>query len=126
MAHPRHTLGIGAEHVVGNWLESCGWRVLGQRVRILGGGEVDIVALDPNGVLVGVEVRARRTSRSGTGTETITAERIRRTGRTVVAFAAERRVGHCGLRVDLVSVTPEPGGSVGYWRVRRTPDIGGG
>jgi len=126
MGDPRHTLGIAAERAVAAWLESSGWRVLGMRVRVSGSGEVDIVALDPNGVLVGVEVRARRTGRTGIGTETITAERVRRTGRTVVAFAAERRVGHRGLRVDLVSVTAEPGGSAGNWRVRRTPDIGGG
>jgi len=126
MGDPRHTLGIAAERAVAAWLESSGWRVLGMRVRVSGSGEVDIVALDPNGVLVGVEVRARRAGRTGIGTETITAERVRRTGRTVVAFAAERRVGHRGLRIDLVSVTAEPGGSAGNWRVRRTPDIGGG
>lgn len=126
MSDPRHILGVDAELAVAAWLESSGWRVLGRRVRVSGGGEVDIVALDPERVLVGVEVRARRTGRTGAGTESITAERVRRTGRTVVAFAAERRVGHRGLRIDLVSVTPEPGGSAGNWRVRRTPDIGGG
>lgn len=126
MGDPRHTLGIAAERAVAAWLESSGWRVLGQRVRVTGGGEVDIVALDPSGALVGLEVRARRTGRTGAGTETITAERVRRTARTVVAFAAERRVAHLGLRIDLVSVTPEPGGTPGKWRVRRIADIGGG
>ena len=124
MGDPRHTLGIAAERAVAAWLESSGWRVLGRRVRVAGGGEVDIVALDPNGVLVGVEVRARRTSRAGIGTETITAERLRRTARTVVAFATERRVGHRGVRIDLVSVTPEPGSIPGRWRLRRIADIG--
>ncbi len=113
MGDPRHTLGIAAERAVATWLESSGWRVLGRRVRAPGGGEVDIVAVDPKGVLVGVEVRARRTSRTGIGTETITAERVRRTARTVVAFAAERRVRHRGLRIDLVTVSPEPGGIPG-------------
>ena len=106
MGDPRHTLGIAAERAVAAWLEASGWRVLGRRVRASGGGEVDIVALDPDGVLVGVEVRARRTSRAGIGTESITAERVRRTGRTVAAFAAATRVSHRGLRMDLVSVTP--------------------
>jgi putative endonuclease len=126
MGDPRHTLGIAAERAVGAWLESSGWRLLGRRVRVAGGVEVDIVALDPTGVLVGVEVRARRTGRTGVGTETITAQRVRRTGRTVAAFAAQNRVGHRGLRIDLVSVTPEAGGTVGTWRMRRTPNIGGG
>jgi len=124
MGDPRHTLGIAAERAVAAWLESLGWRVLGQRVRASGGGEVDIVALDPQRVLVGVEVRARRTSRMGIGTESITPERVRRTGRTVAEFATATRVSHRGLRMDLVSVSPEPGRVAGRWRLRRIADIG--
>ena len=124
MGDPRHTLGIAAERAVAAWLESTGWRVLGRRVRASGGGEVDIVALDPERVLVGVEVRARRTSRAGIGTESITPERVRRTGRTVAGFATATRVSHRGLRMDLVSVSPEPGRIPGRWRLRRTEDIG--
>ena len=124
MGDPRHTLGIAAERAVAAWLESLGWRVLGQRVRASGGGEVDIVALDPQRVLVGVEVRARRTSRMGIGTESITPERVRRTGRTVAEFATATRVSHRGLRMDLVSVSPEPGRIPGRWRLRRIADIG--
>jgi Holliday junction resolvase-like predicted endonuclease len=126
MGDPRHTLGIAAERAVGAWLESTGWRLLGRRVRRGGGVEVDIVALDPNGVIVGVEVRARRTERTGSGTESITADRVRRTGRTLTAFAAEHRVRHRGLRIDLVRVTPEPGQTGRTWRMRRIPNIGGG
>jgi putative endonuclease len=124
MGDPRHDLGLAAESAVGAWLEATGWCVLARRVRAPGGGEVDIVALDPEGVLVGVEVRARHTTRTGNGTESITANRVRRTGRSVVAFAAATGVDHRGLRVDLVSVAPEPGPAIGKWRLRRVPDIG--
>ena len=124
MGDPRHILGIAAERAVAAWLESSGWRVLGQRVRASGGGEVDIVALDPERVLVGVEVRARRSLRAGIGTESITPERVRRTGRTVAEFATSTRVSHGGLRMDLVSVSPEPGRIPGRWRLRRIADIG--
>ena len=92
-------------------------------MRASGGGEVDIVALDPDGVLVGIEVRARRTARAGIGTESIDARRTARIGRTLVAFAASSRVAHRSLRIDLVSVMPEPGTS-GRWRLRRIPSIG--
>jgi putative endonuclease len=123
MGDPRHDLGIVAERAVAAWLEDSGWRLLGRRVRASDGGEVDIVALDPHGVLVGIEVRARRTTRVGIGTESIDARRTARTGRTLAAFAAGARVGHCGLRVDLVSVMPEAG-TGGRWRLRRIPNIG--
>lgn len=123
MGDPRHDLGIVAEQAVGTWLTESGWRLLGRRVRASGGGEVDIVALDPGGVLVGIEVRARHTARAGIGSESIDARRVARTGRTLVDFAARSRVEHRGLRIDLVSVMPEPA-SDRRWRLRRIPNIG--
>jgi putative endonuclease len=123
MGDPRHDLGIAAEGAVAAWLQECGWRVLGRRVRAPGGGEVDIVALDPDGILVGIEVRARRTKRAGIGAESIDVRKMARTGRTLAAFAAGSRVGHRGLRIDLVSVMPEPG-TDGRCRLRRIPNIG--
>ena len=123
MGDPRHDLGISAERAVGAWLEESGWRLLGRRVRAPGGAEVDIVALDPDGVLVGIEVRARRTARAGIGTESIVARRTARAGRTLAAFAAGAGVDHSGLRIDLVSVMPEPGTDA-RWRLRRIPNIG--
>jgi putative endonuclease len=124
MPDPRHDLGQAAERAVATWLEGQGWRILGRRVRAPGGGEVDIVAVDPSQVLVAIEVRARRTARAGLGTETIDARRIARSGRTLARLAAQSPVAHRGLRVDLVRATPEPGPD-GRWRLRRIPDIGG-
>jgi len=123
MGDPRHHLGIVAEHAVAAWLEDSGWRLLGRRVRAPGGGEVDIVAIDPDGILVAVEVRARRTARAGTGSETIHAGRVARSGRTLAAFATAGSFGHRGLRVDLVTVTPETGERA-CWRLRRIPNVG--
>ena len=122
MGDPRHDLGIVAEAAVAAWLEESGWRVLGRRVRSAGGGEVDLVALDPEATLVGIEVRARRTARAGTGSESIDGRRTARIGRTLVAFAAEGGFRHRGLRIDLVSAMPVAVGT--RWRLRRIPDIG--
>ena len=122
MGDPRHDLGFAAEGAVAAWLEESGWRVLGRRVRAPGGGEVDIVALDPDGVLVAVEVRARQTARAGIGTESIDGRRTARTARTLAAFATGARVRHSGLRFELVSVMPEPG-TGGRWRLRRIPNV---
>lgn len=125
MGDPRHDLGMAAEEAVAGWLSRLGWQVVGRRIRSSVGGEVDLIALDPAGILVGVEIRARRTPRTGAGTESIDARRVARMGRTLAAFAAAGETNHRGLRLDVVRVAPEPG-VVGTWRVRRVPDVGPG
>jgi len=124
MGDPRHDLGIAAEEAVAAWLETAGWRVLARRHRSRAGGEVDLIAIDRSEILVAIEVRARRTGRTGTGSETIDGRRTARIGRTLAVFAASSGVRHGGLRMDLVIVTPMPEAVAG-WRLRRVPDIGG-
>jgi putative endonuclease len=121
MADPRHALGSAAEAAVGVWLEACGWRIVGRRVRSAAGGEVDLVAIDPHGVLVAIEVRARRSTRAGPAATSVDAHRVRRLRGTLAARAAASGVAHDGLRVDLVTVEPEDGGA---WRLERMPGIG--
>jgi putative endonuclease len=125
MGDPRHDLGLAAEATVAAWLTGIGWTVVGQRVRSAAGSEVDLIALDPGQVLVGVEIRARRTLRTGTGAESIDGRRVARMGRTLATFAARCETSHIGLRLDIVCMAPEPG-IPGRWRVRRVPDIGSG
>lgn len=122
MGDPRHTLGLAAEEAVAAWLSAAGWRVILRRARSAGGGEVDLVALDPGRTLVAVEVRARRTARTGRAVMSIDRRRVARLGRTLAAVAATCGVGHGGLRIDLVSV--EPSGEPGRWRLTRMPGIG--
>lgn len=121
MPDPRHDLGLRAEAAAAAWLRRCGWDVLATRVRSGAGGEVDVVALDPERVLVAIEVRARRSSRTGAAATTVDGRRITRLARTLSAYAAETRVPHRGLRIDLVTVEPDvmPG-----WRMVRHPGIG--
>jgi len=123
MGDARHDLGIAAEQAVAAWLGGAGWRILAQRLRSKGGGEVDLIAVDPANILVAIEVRARRSVRAGTGAETIDGRRRARIGRTLAAFGAGSGEPHRGLRVDLVIVAPVPG-SVTRWQLRRIPDIG--
>ena len=124
MANAHHDLGRAAEEAVAEWLQRLGWSILGRRVRSRHGGEVDLIARDPVGMLVAIEVRARRTARTGDGSEAIDRRRTGRIGRTLGAFAQARSEGHRGMRIDLVSVSPERGAD-GRWRLRRTPAIGG-
>lgn len=123
MSDPRHALGRAAEEAVAGWLSRTGWTVLDQRVRAGAGGEVDLLALDPAGTLVAVEVRARRTDRTGAAAVTVDHRRIRRLEATLVAYATSSGPPHHGLRVDLVSVEPCVAPARG-WRLRRIPGIG--
>jgi len=122
MGDPRHDLGLTAEAAVAGWLTDAGWRIVERRARSAMGGEVDIVAIDPQGTLVAVEVRARRTRRAGEAALTVDQRRVMRLRRTLASIAADRRRGHRALRVDLVSV--EPAGQPGRWRLVRVPGIG--
>ena len=122
MGDPRHDLGLNAEAAVAGWLTDAGWRIVERRARSAMGGEVDIVAIDPQRTLVAVEVRARRTRRAGEAALTVDRRRVMRLRRTLASIAADRRRGHRALRVDLVSV--EPAGQPGRWRLVRVPGIG--
>lgn len=121
MADPRHALGSAAEEAVGQWLEACGWRIIGRRVRSAAGGEVDLVAIDRGDVMVAIEVRARRSARAGAAGVSVDARRVGRLRRTLVATAAASALPHLGLRVDLVTVEPDFAGS---WHLERLPGIG--
>jgi putative endonuclease len=123
MADPRHILGRDAEDLVARWLAGCGWRVIGRRQRSSMGGEVDLVAVDPDGALVAIEVRARRTRRAGAAAASVETRRVRRLGRTLASIGAASDTPHTGLRIDLVTVEPEPG-KLGCWRLVRVPGLG--
>ena len=122
MSDPRHALGLAAEAAVADWLEAAGWTLLARRVRSADGGEVDILALDRDDVLVAVEVRARRSRRTGAAVATLDRRRINRLRRTLAACGAATHVPHRGLRIDLVSAEPMPVPPT-RWRLRRIPGV---
>jgi putative endonuclease len=115
---PRHDLGLRAEAAAAEWLRSRGWQILARRWRS-GHGEIDLVCLDPGGILVGVEVKLRRTGRSGTTLEAIDRRRLVRLRGSLAAYAAASSIPSAGLRLDLVSVTP----ASGDWRLARLAAI---
>ncbi len=123
MSDPRHALGLAAEDLVVDWLTARGWHVVGRRQRSLAGGEVDVVARDPAGVLVAIEVRARRSARAGDAATSVDARRVGRLRRTLAAVAAAGEERYAGLRVDLVTVEPAAG-QPRQWRLRQLPGIG--
>ena len=113
-------LGRQAERRVAGWLSEAGWRILGERYRS-GFAEIDLVALDPDHVLVAVEVRLRRSGRSGQAIESIQPDKVRRLRTALTAYARITPIDHRGLRVDLVAVSPGP--EPRTWRLTRLPGV---
>jgi len=110
----RHALGERAEEVVAAWLSTRGWMILARRWRCPQ-GELDLVARDPDGVLVAIEVKLRRAGRAGGPSESIDRHRLLRLRSALGRFMTEARapVGE-GMRLDLVAVRPAEGGR---WRL---------
>lgn len=123
MSRSRRDLGLSAEEATARWLSRCGWRIIARRQRAKGEGEVDILALDEDSVLVAVEVRARRTPRSGTAAASVDGRKVARLRRALAAQAATCGRPHRGLRVDLVTAEPAEA-SRRAWHLARTPNIG--
>jgi putative endonuclease len=118
MTDPRHDLGLRAESAAAAWLRSRGWQILARRWRS-SHGELDLVCVDPGGILVGVEVKLRRTGRAGTTLEAIDRRRLARLRTSLAAYAAASSARSMGLRIDLVSATP----AGADWRLARLEAI---
>ena len=122
MADPRHLAGQLAENATAAWLATIGWIVLARRWRGPQ-GELDLVCRDPAGVLVAVEVKLRRTERTGVALESVDPRRLRRLRRSLGSFLEQERLPtRVTLRIDLVTVTPS---ADGRWRLARYPAIDG-
>jgi putative endonuclease len=118
---PRHVLGLRGELATARWLSGHGWRLLARRWRCPS-GELDLVLRDPDGVLVGVEVKVRHTTRAGGAAESVDARRVARLRSALVDYASATGAarGAAGLRVDLVTLAPA---GEGRWRLSRLPAI---
>ena len=118
MAAPQQRLGRRAELATARWLMGRGWEVLAHRWRSPS-GEIDLVCRDPDGILVAVEVKLRRTGRAGLPEDAVDGRRIARLRTALAGYAMTHPAAAAGLRVDLVSVTP-----VGeMWLLSRWPGI---
>jgi len=120
MSDPRHRLGLEAEEVVAALLDRAGWRVLARRYRSVA-GELDLICLDPQLTLVGIEVRARRSGRAGRAIETITGAKLARLRAGLASYAASEHPAHGSMRVDLVTLDRDDG----RWRILHHPGIDG-
>jgi putative endonuclease len=116
---PRHALGLRGEEAVAGWLVAVGWTLLARRWRCPA-GELDLVLADPDGVLVGVEVKVRRSARTGQAAESVDARRVARLRSALAHYARSTGRAPSILRIDLVTLAPA---GDGRWRLSRLPAI---
>jgi putative endonuclease len=100
---------------LGKWGEDCacrelrrrGYEILERRYRTRV-GEIDIVASD-RGVLVFVEVKARRSTAFGRPVEAVTGQKQRKLLQLAACYIATNRLHERPCRFDVVSVSLPPG-----------------
>lgn len=119
MADSRHRLGLEAEALVADRLARAGWQVLARRYRGPGGGELDLVCLDPDLALVGIEVRARRDGRAGRAIDSVDTRKVARLRAGLLVYARHEDVSHRAMRIDLVTLDRFDG----RWRLARHAGI---
>ncbi len=106
----RRDLGDFGERVAKAHLEAKGYRVLATKFRVRE-GEIDIVA-QHDGVLVFVEVKARRGPAMGSAVEAIDARKANRLLAASEVFAARHPELPPDRRIDLIAIDLDTSGRV--------------
>lgn len=102
---PASLAGRRAEAYVADHLRGAGWRVLARNLRSPF-GEIDLLAIDPRGELVVVEVKARHPLSWARDEDALRPRQRERLGRAL-EWAARRRAWRSDMRVDLAAVELE-------------------
>ncbi len=116
---PRTRLGRGGESLAANWLEAHGYRIIARNWHCHY-GELDLVATDADGSLIGVEVKTRRGTAMGAPEEAITPAKRRRLLTTLQLFVQgwmERQgqgaqTPEPAYRLDVVAIQLTPRGAI--------------
>ncbi len=98
----RQSLGKAGEDLACRELERRGYAISARRYRTRF-GEIDIVA-DDHGVIVFVEVKARRSSRYGSAAEAIPIRKRRRIGAMALDYLAWTQALNRRCRFDVVAI----------------------
>ncbi|MCH9275063.1 YraN family protein [Bifidobacterium amazonense] len=81
-------------------------------------GELDVIAMTPDSVIVFVEVKTRRNARYGPPQEAVTARKRLALRRAGVQWLMERRIPHRGIRFDVIAITAPLNGTVSVNHIR--------
>ncbi|MDO5688190.1 MAG: YraN family protein [Pseudoscardovia radai] len=106
MAHghvPARELGALGEEYACRMLETHGWRIVDRNWHCRY-GELDVIAIDPAGTLVFVEVKTRRGHGHGTPQEAVTFRKRLTMRRSSCLWLTEKKPGMRTLRYDVVAI----------------------
>jgi putative endonuclease len=109
----RAQIGALGEQLAVEHLTSFGWRVLARNWRCRY-GELDVIAVEPGGVVVFVEVKTRRSEQFGGVAQAVTPDKVRRLRRLAGLWLASQNGSWPQVRIDVIGVR------VGH---RPTPEI---
>jgi putative endonuclease len=101
----RDELGRAGEDLAASFLARAGFEIVDRNVRYRE-GEIDLVVAR-GGLLVFVEVKARRSRAFGSPAEAVTFRKAARIRRLAVRYLAERRPRASGIRFDVVEVAQQ-------------------
>jgi len=126
----RRRRGDAAERLARALLQEHGWQILATNVRV-GRDELDIVAVEPPGTLVFVEVRSNGSGRFGPPEESVGRDKVLRVYRAAMALVRARFLPDgtalplLPWRVDLLAVEDGPslGAGIGGPTVRHLRDV---
>jgi putative endonuclease len=109
----RISVGRLGENAAVDYLVMLGWRIVERNWRFGRVGEIDIVAVDPegrSGTLVFCEVKTKAGSGFGDPLEAITRAKLLRLHRLACAWMATHEMGYDRVRIDAIGVLAPPGG----------------
>lgn len=104
MRTEKRRFGDEGEAMAAAFLAQRGFRVIGRNARIPRVGEIDIVALDPRGTLVFVEVKTRRDHAFGPPEEAVTPSKLRTISACAEAWRNAKGWRDRPYRIDVVAV----------------------
>lgn len=100
----RNELGAWGEELAAAHLKKHGWVILARNWRTRG-GELDIVGFDPRrNVIAAVEVKTRRTAKSGSPAESVTPAKVRRLRGLLLQWLLAHGGHATRITIDVVSV----------------------
>ena len=95
--------GLVGEAQAAQWLSERGYEIL-ERNFTCRGGELDLVARDPDGMLVFVEVKARENTRFGDPIEAITPAKVRSILTAARVYCMQHRCFSAPIRFDVIVI----------------------